>query len=329
MKVIADSALTGKSLFDYLVKNKAEIIEMKRASFKTADIAEVHPATAELLNKKEGDKAYRYKNNEEAGTLERTIIANTYLWLDSHDDVHLPNLFAKSLQERGQKAPHLHDHKFELSAKVGKPLKYDEREISWKELGISKSGKTMALFMESEIKKSLNGQVYEAYLSDEIDQHSVGMRYIKIDLAVNDEDYKEEYKVWQSVIDKIGNKEAAEKQGYFFAVKEAVLIETSAVLLGSNELTPTMHNPDMDFIEGMIPHHEMAIEMANEFEGKVSNKELKEIIKNIKSSQADEIKRMKRIKDEMKSQPPKGTAYKQEPVNATLNAEELLKYYKL
>jgi hypothetical protein len=68
------------------------------------------------------------------------------------------------------------------------------------------------------------------------------MRYIKLDLAVNDEDYKEEYAEWNKYINEIGNKEEAEELGYFWAVKEAVLIEISAVLMGSNELTPTIEN---------------------------------------------------------------------------------------
>jgi hypothetical protein len=67
------------------------------------------------------------------------------------------------------------------------------------------------------------------------------MRYINLALAVNDgESYPNEFKVWQDVIGKVGNRKAAEEQGYFWAVKEAALIETSAVLAGSNELTPTM-----------------------------------------------------------------------------------------
>lgn len=238
---IVGTGITGKELFAYLVKHKAEIIDMKKSIVKTADVAELNPLLSQKMISK-ADKSYLFENNEEAGTLKRTIIANTYNWLDSHDDVHINNLFAKSIQERGSKAPHLHDHEFKLSAKVGKPIKYEEREISWKELSIDITGSTMSLFLESEIKRSLNEQVYEAYLSNEIDQHSVGMRYVKVELAVNDEDYKEEYKVWKAYIDRIGNKEKAEKQGYFFAIKEAVLIETSAVLLGANELTPTMGN---------------------------------------------------------------------------------------
>jgi hypothetical protein len=39
------------------------------------------------------------------------------------------------------------------------------------------------------------------------------MRYIDIQMAINDEDYKEEYAVWNKYIDVIANKEEAKKQG--------------------------------------------------------------------------------------------------------------------
>jgi hypothetical protein len=72
------------------------------------------------------------------------------------------------------------------------------------------------------------------------------MQYVKIDLAVNDSQYEEEYKVWSDNIDQIGNREHAEEKGYFWLVREAKLIEISAVLMGSNTLTPTINEPSKD-----------------------------------------------------------------------------------
>lgn len=241
IKIVGEDSMCKKQLLDYIIKHKAEIIDMKKSVTKFTDLITL-PALTNAPTVKSVDKSYTYENDEKAGIIKRTIVANTYNWMDSHDDVHLPNLFAKSIKERGNRIPHLHDHKFELSAKVGKLSDIAEKEIKWKELGVNLKGSTMALIMESEIKKTYNEKVYEAYLNDEVDQHSVGMQYIKIDLAVNDEDYEDEYKVWQSYIEQIGNAEAVEQQGYFFAVKEARLIEVSAVLIGSNELTPTLNN---------------------------------------------------------------------------------------
>ena len=184
---------------------------------------------------------YLYEDDEEKGVLKRTIVLNTYNWLDSHGDVHLTGTFGKSISERGNKIPHLHDHIFQLDARVGKPTSFYEKEISWRELGASKTGMTTALFMESEVRRSYNEKVYNDYLKNEIDQHSVAMRYVKVELAINDGDeYPKEKAVWDKVIGLLGNRKQAEEQGFFWAVSEAALIEGSAVLLGSNELTPTL-----------------------------------------------------------------------------------------
>jgi len=46
---------------------------------------------------------YLYEDDEEKGVLKRTIVLNTYNWLDSHGDVHLTGTFGKSISERGNK----------------------------------------------------------------------------------------------------------------------------------------------------------------------------------------------------------------------------------
>ena len=215
-----------------------EQTEFKKSAIKYADCTTFLPSE----EKAEVNKAkYLYEDDEEKGVLKRTIVLNTYNWLDSHGDVHLTGTFGKSISERGNKIPHLHDHVFQLDARVGKPIKFYEKEISWRELGASKTGMTTALFMESEIRKSFNERVYADYLKNEIDQHSVAMRYVKVELAINDGDeYPKEKAVWDKVIGLLGNRKQAEEQGFFWAVSEAALIEGSAVLLGSNELTPTL-----------------------------------------------------------------------------------------
>jgi hypothetical protein len=94
--------------------------------------------------------------------------------------------------------------------------------------------------MDSDIMKGYNATMFEQYKDDQVDQHSVGMMYVKMELAVNDPEYKEEFAEWNKHIDNLGNKEEAEKEGMFWAVYEAKLIEISAVLAGSNPITPTL-----------------------------------------------------------------------------------------
>jgi hypothetical protein len=66
------------------------------------------------------------------------------------------------------------------------------------------------------------------------------MIYVKLQLAINDEEEVQEFEVWNKYIDEIANKDDAVNQGYFWAILEAKLIEGSAVPIGSNTITPTL-----------------------------------------------------------------------------------------
>ena len=238
----------NKEFIRDLVENKSEHIEFKKATIKHAD-------SCLMLN----DNAPVYVNKALSTSIEddtdsvikRTIIGNTYNWMDSHNDVHLDSTFEKSINERGAKGKiwHLHDHEQKVTAKVGKPIKVYEQSVKWSDLGVDKQGTTTSVMMDSNIMRTYNGLMFQEYKDNNIDQHSVGMYYVKIDLAVNDSEYKEEYIEWQNHIGSVGNREKAEESGYFWAVKEAKLIEISAVLEGSNELTPTIDAKNIKDIE--------------------------------------------------------------------------------
>ncbi len=245
MKVDITKFAGQSDLFRYLSANKTEIIDMKKSFFYPNSGCNKHTENAVFESlPREAQKALTtaFDDDPLSGVIKRTIIGNTYNWLDSHNDVHLPGLFAKSIDERKDKIFHLENHHFTISAKVGIPTEIFEKRIDWKDLGIDKAGKTEALFMTSNISKERNPQVFEAYLRGEVDQHSVGMQFVDLDLALNDDEFKEAFSNWNKYISQIGNREEAENQGFFWAIKEAKLREISAVLEGSNELTPTLEN---------------------------------------------------------------------------------------
>ena len=214
-----------------IVANKSELIQLKKAEIKT-----VKGGISSVSKTADTSLKGVFKDNDTS--LERTIVGNTYLWMDSHDDVHAKGCFTKSVKEN-KNIFHLHDHEFKLTSKVGEPKKTYEEDIAWKDLGINKSGMTQGLFMDTEIFKDYNSQIFNEYKAGRINQHSVGMQYVKIDLAVNDESFEAEFKLWTDHIETIGNPDRATEKGFFWLVREAKLIEISAVLLGSNELTPT------------------------------------------------------------------------------------------
>lgn len=222
-----------------LIARKNELIRLKKNTIKQGDIIGFSPATAKSFLTTE-------KNEDTESELFRTIVGNTYGWMDSHDDVHMKGIFTKSIKENGENVLHLHDHVHQLSAKVGTPLKVYEKELNWSDVGLNASGTTTALLMDTKIEKARNSNIFEDYKSGQITQHSVGMQYVKIELAVNDPEEKEEFATWERYKDQVKNLDKAEENGYFWAVTEAKLIEVSCVIRGSNELTPTLESKSIE-----------------------------------------------------------------------------------
>ena len=220
-----------KQLISDLVANKEEAIKLKKAAIKHCDTFEEIETTSKAFN-------YSNTDNLESGIITRKIVANTYNWLDSHGDVHIKGIFTKSIQENKQL--HLHDHIYQLGAKVGTFTSVEEISIAWKELGVEKEGKTIALIGTTDIKRAYNEPIYLQYLGKEINQHSVGMQYVKMELCINDSQYKHEFDMWNKYVGNIANQDEAIKQGYFWAILEAKLIEISCVIAGSNAITPTL-----------------------------------------------------------------------------------------
>lgn len=237
MKIVLPEFSTQKELIDFVVKNKMEIIDMKKSAIKFADSSSGLSIPAkEFIAKSSTD------SQDTEDVIYRTIVGNTYNWMDSHDDAHLNNLFGQSIKDRNGRIYHRHDHINQLTAKVGKFSKVYEQTVNWTDVGVEKIGQTMALLGDSAIKRAYNQLIFDSYKDGEIDQHSVGMRYIKLFLGVNDHQYREEFETWNKYAPLLGNIDKAIKRGFCFFIKEAALIEISCVTEGSNELTG-MYNP--------------------------------------------------------------------------------------
>ena len=244
-----------KDLFRYLVEEKEEVLAQKKSIVKRAEggLSMLLPVEQFEQFTTKGVKPV-YENDKEAGILKRTIVANTYWWMDSHSDVHLGRgddengkaVFTNTIKNRVNRIFPTNQHDSSLDGKIGKTLALYESAVSWRALGVGKTGMTEALFADAQIERDRNEKRYKDYLNNEIDQHSVGMRYLDIQTAVNDKQYGKEYELFQKYIGKLGNRQTAEKQGFFFPVAEGYLGEYSAVRDGSNELTPTIGQPSGD-----------------------------------------------------------------------------------
>lgn len=227
-----------KELFAFLSENKDTLIAQKKSVVKWADgMLYSNP----LVNVK--GKAFK------AGAIDVTdvdeikaeLAINTTNWLDSHKDVHLKSLWNKSLKEnRNLLFLQEHSLRFDKIIADGDDLDASAKLMNWKDLGFNATGTTEVLHFGVNIKKSRNPYMFNQYAKGYVKNHSVGMRYVKLLLAINDEDYGAEYEAWEKYFPEIINSEAAEKSGYFWAVKEAQVIEGSAVPIGSNTMTPTI-----------------------------------------------------------------------------------------
>jgi hypothetical protein len=230
---------TRKGLFDYLTANKNDLIAAKKATIKHADAISFAPSF--VYKKLFTDKQEPEITPELPNNLQVVCIINTTNIVDSHSDVHLPGIWGKSLLEN-KFIMHLQEHEMEFEKIIssGTDLKAYAKNFTWNELGFSYEGQTEALVFESNIRKDRNAYMLDQYRKGFVVNHSVGMRYIKITLCISDENYGAEYEMWQKYRPMIVNGDMADEIGYFWAVKEAKVIEGSAVPLGSNLATPTL-----------------------------------------------------------------------------------------
>jgi hypothetical protein len=233
--------LSKKELFDYLHKNKARIIAQKKANIKHADAINAYAPIA--LKSGQVIKSNKPLDIENLNEIKVRAIINTTKLIDSHMDMHVDGLWKKSLQEN-KMIMHLQEHvmKYDHIISEGEDLKAYTKEYDWKDLGFDFEGTTQGLVFDSLVKRSENEFMFRKYASGKVKNHSVGMQYVKMLMAVNDDDYPEEKMVWDKYYDMVANKEVADEFGYFFPILEAKVIEGSAVPLGSNWATPTENN---------------------------------------------------------------------------------------
>lgn len=247
-KVIIPEHLVGKELYKFLVANKSALINEKKSMVKRTEPVFHSPSflftKADGATKAPGDNAEN--PTEDTGVLRVKVAANTSMWCDNQMDVLLPDNAAKSLRDRKGMIPHIHDHIWELTATVGEVVNIYYQDLPLSELGVNKAGNAQVLVFETDIRKDYNEKVYNKYKAGKVNQHSIGLQYVKIELAINDEEYEKEMDFWNKYIDQVINKEMCTEKGYFWVVSEIKLMENSAVLFGSNILTPTLSNEQKD-----------------------------------------------------------------------------------
>lgn len=240
VKEFPDKEFASKEdLFQALRENKTTLIAQKKMITKESDslihYVEVQSREKGVANKEDVSSV------PEVNKLKAELAINTTNLMDSHSDVHFDGTWNKSAKEQ-KNVLLLQEHQMKFNAIISDNVQVSVKRMSWKSLGFDFPGSTEVLVFETEIEKSRNEFMFDQYNKGYVKEHSVGMRYVKLELAINSESKWdiEEKEVWDKYIDKIVNKEVAENQGYFWAVTEAKIVEGSAVVKGSNYATPVI-----------------------------------------------------------------------------------------
>jgi hypothetical protein len=237
---------TKEELFDHLVENKEDLIYAKKCIIKEADSISVVEVTKDVsLESVDVNKTDQEQINKVPvdSTLKVRAVINTTNWMDSHKDVHIPGIWKRSLNNN-HRIKHIQEHQMSFDKIIADKadLVAKTEKVSWKELGLDIDGETEALIFDSTVKETRNPFMHKQYAEGNVDNHSVGMQYVKIKLAVNSdkEEHKNEKSNWDEFYPMIANKDEADRHGYFWAVTEAKVLEGSAVVNGSNPITPTL-----------------------------------------------------------------------------------------
>lgn len=249
-----------KQAFKYLRDNHDKIISLKSAEpIKSEECSlgcsglSMSKDSIEKYEKTEGEqiKDSSHIKADPIGTLKEGEIkvkayANVIGWCDSHYDVLIKDSAKKTIKDKGasnkQLIYHLKNHGRTTDDVIGKHVKMSLEDIELNQFNIvSDIKQTQVIIGESVVSEAYDQKCFKLYADNEIKQHSIGLMYIKMFFCMDsDEDEDAMYKEnFDRYFPEVINKEKVKESGYFWAVTQIRLLEYSAVLWGSNELSIT------------------------------------------------------------------------------------------
>jgi len=233
---------TDNELFKFLKENEDTIIYNKKQAIKNSDVLTVQ---AMPINKGIHTKA----DDQDGTAIKVRAIINTTNVIDSHNDMHVKGIWDKSVAEN-KNIKYLQEHKMSFDSIIAdkEDLEVTIETMPWKSLGFDIKGSTQALVFNATIKEERNPFMHKQFSAGNVDNNSVGMRYINIKMAFNSEepDWEIEKEVWDKYYPLAVNPDESIK--HFFVVTAAKAIEGSAVPLGSNHFTPVLQGKRKDIV---------------------------------------------------------------------------------
>lgn len=221
-----------------LIANKKTLIAAKKSAVKFTDPL---PFLGLPQLDKTAEKADTATKLEDATVIMISAVSNACNYYDSHGDVSINGSWNRTAKNQ-KSGLHLQEHKSTFDKLISDEVSFKVETKTWKELGFDYEGSTECLVMYSRAEKETNPFMFEKYVKGKVKNHSSGLMYVAMELAVNNSaDWaKEEKEIWDKYYPLIVNKDDVDERGYFWAVTEQKILENSAVLRGSNPATPTI-----------------------------------------------------------------------------------------
>lgn len=170
---------------------------------------------------------------------EALVVVNSVGFMDSHLDVSMKGSWNKSIAERGSTLKPLLDHEYVVRNLYAQNKQAMIIDVPIVDLGYNSQGTTEVFAVHIKLEDM---EVLDMYQKNMLTEHSAGLQYVNIKMAVNDERDEEGFAEWQKARGSVINGEMADEYGFFYPVYEQKAIEPSAVVMGSNPYTPAYTN---------------------------------------------------------------------------------------
>lgn len=176
-------------------------------------------------------------------------VINTTNIIDSHLDLHMPKIWNKTVKDNPY-SYHLKQHEAKFESVISNKAKSYNEKSNFNELGLNIDFETIININEFILQKSKMPFMFDSYIDGDVKQHSIGMIYVNMDLAYYDEDSEKQMDYFNRMKANAVNPEVADEFGFFWVVNEAKKREGSAVVFGSNSITPTLYVKNYEPPEG-------------------------------------------------------------------------------
>lgn len=228
------------NLKELSIQERFKYLRDNEKALKAEKVASIKKTTGYSSFEEVKISADKEAGENDADNLTIDIAANTCMYIDDQYDALAVGAATKSINEnigRGM-IYFLKNHGRRTDDIVGDILEAGYKRVRMTINGTEKD--VDALVVKGCARRRRDAKTFDLYKDRLIKQHSVGIQYVKLSLAINDPTDTEHYKTWTATYDQILNKEVADELGFYWYVTEFKFYEVSAVLWGSNDLTPVI-----------------------------------------------------------------------------------------